>query len=126
MNKATLPGTRRSAAGAFWIVQAISGLLLVVLLGIHMVAQHFVAEGGIRDFEAVLAYISNPIVFVLEVVFLVVVTTHAMLGLRAVLLDFMPSPGLARAINWGVAILGGAAVVYGVWLAVSLQAMAAA
>ncbi|GAB4573820.1 MAG: succinate dehydrogenase, cytochrome b556 subunit [Anaerolineae bacterium] len=122
MNKT---GTQQGrSAGALWIVQAISGLLLILLLGLHMVAQHFVAEGGIRDFQAVIAYISNPIVFLIEVVFLIVVTTHAMLGLRAVLLDTNPGQGLRQAVNWGVTLLGGAALIYGIWLAIQLQSMA--
>ena len=55
-----------------------------------MVAHHFVVDeiGGLRTYQQVLDYIGTPLIFVIEGVFLVVVTVHAMLGLRSVLLDF--------------------------------------
>ena len=109
------------AAGAFWLVQAISGLLLVLLLGLHMVAHHFVAEGGLRNYQEVLAYVSNPVIFIIEIIFLLIVTPHAMLGLRAVLLDLGPSQQAVKTINWIVTLLGLVIVVYGIWLAVALQ-----
>ncbi|MCA9935782.1 MAG: hypothetical protein H6662_02220 [Ardenticatenaceae bacterium] len=109
------------AAGALWLVQAISGLLLVLLLLLHMVAHHFVVEGGLRNFQEVLAYVSNPAIFFLEIVFLIVVTAHAMLGARAILLDLGLSKSASRAANWGITLLGLAALVYGIWLAVAIQ-----
>ena len=57
--------TRRAAAGTVWIFQAISGLLLIFLLGLHMIAHHFIVDGGLRNFEEVIAYISKPIIFIL-------------------------------------------------------------
>ena len=112
---------QRSRAGALWLVQAISGLLLVLLLGLHMVAHHFVAAGGLRNFQEVLAYVSNPAIFFIEVVFLVFVTIHAMLGLRAVVRDLGLSPSAARAIDWVLALVGAGALAYGLWLAVAIQ-----
>src|SRR6266536_4796032 len=53
-----------------------------------MLGLHFIAKGGLRDFADVVAYLRNPIILVLEVLFLVVVATHAMLGVRAILTDF--------------------------------------
>lgn len=114
---------RSGAAGALWLVQAFTGLLLILVLGLHMVAHHFVVEGGLRNFEEVLAYIGNPVIFAIEIIFLLVVTPHAMLGLRAVLLDLGPSPQTTRIINWGLGIVGVVAIVYGVWLAIALQQM---
>ncbi len=111
----------RSRAGGLWLIQAVSGLLLVALLGLHMVAHHFVVEGGLRDFQQVLDYVSNPVIFFLEVVFLVVVTAHAMLGLRAIVRDLNLSPAAARAADWILALVGAAALIYGVWLAAAIQ-----
>ena len=61
-----------------------------MLVTIHMIAHHFVVDevGGLRTYQHVLEYVSTPIIFVIEGVFLVVVTVHSMLGLRSVLLDF--------------------------------------
>ncbi len=99
-----------------WIAQALSGLLLLLLLGSHMVANHYVAEGGLRDYDAVVAYLSHPLIRAWEVLFLVVVTAHALLGLRSILLDLGPSPAQRRWIDRGLWLLGVGTVLYGVWL----------
>jgi succinate dehydrogenase hydrophobic anchor subunit len=111
----------RDSAGAYWLVQAITGLLLILLLGLHMVAHHFVVEGGLRNFEEVIDYISNPVIFVLEVLFLIVVTPHAMLGLQSIVLDLGPSESATRTITWFFRILTIVIIAYGIWLAVALQ-----
>lgn len=113
--------TQRDMAGTLWLIQAISGKLLVLLLGLHMIAHHFIVEGGLRTFQDVIDYVSNPIIFVLEIAFLVVVTPHAMLGLRAIFLDMNPSEGARKTADWVLAIVGLAAVGYGIYLAVALQ-----
>lgn len=112
---------QKSPAGAIWLFQAISGLLLVLLLGLHMVAHHFVVEGGLRDYQDVVAYVSNPVIFAIEVIFLLVVTPHALLGVRAVVMDLGPSRSTAKIIDWILIVVGVTAIVYGIWLAVALQ-----
>ena len=119
--QSTQGGKQGQRAGSLWIIQAITGLLLILVLVLHMVAHHFVVEGGIRNYQEVLDYISNPIIFALEILFLTVVTIHAMLGLRAVLFDLGPGAGMRRATNWVLTIVGLAMWVYGVWLAFALQ-----
>ena len=113
--------TRNNSAGAYWLVQVITGLLLILLLGLHMVAHHFVVEGGLRNFEEVIDYISNPVIFVLEVLFLIVVTPHAMLGLLSIVMDLGPSESAARTITWVFGIVTLVIIAYGIWLAVALQ-----
>ena len=82
------PFAQEPKATSGWLWQVFTGVGLVFLLGLHFIANHFIAKGGLRDFADVVAYLRNPIFLVLEVLFLVVVTTHAMLGVRAILLDF--------------------------------------
>ena len=88
---------------------------LLVLVTVHMVAQHFVLEqiGGLRTYQQVLEYISNPIMFVIESLFLVVVTWHAMLGLRSVIFDFGLSARTRRWVNRWLMVLGVVTVAYG-------------
>lgn len=107
-------------AGAIWLVQAFSGFLLVALLALHMIAHHFVVDGGLRNFEQVIDYISNPAIFGITILFLIVVTIHALLGLRAVILDMSLAPGTVRVVNWVLLIVGIAAVVYGIWLEIAI------
>ncbi len=63
-----------------WLWQVFTGVGLLILLGLHFIANHFIAKGGLRDFADVAAYLRTPIILVLEVLFLVVVTSHADAG----------------------------------------------
>ena len=98
-----------------WRWTAVTGVSLLVLVTIHMVAHHFVVDavGGLRTYQHVLDYVSTPVIFVIECVFLVVVTAHAMLGLRSVLLDFGLSDRWRRVADRGLVVLGVVTVIYG-------------
>jgi succinate dehydrogenase hydrophobic anchor subunit len=78
-----------------------------------MVANHFIAKGGLRDYAAVVAYLRNPIILVLEILFLVCVTTHALLGVRAIFLDFGVSDRIERMLTRVLKWIGVLTVVYG-------------
>jgi succinate dehydrogenase cytochrome b556 subunit len=106
----------RHGGSLAWISQVISGILLLLLLGAHIVTQHFVVKGGLRDYAQVLSYLSNPAVLVVESLFVIVLIWHAMLGLRAVLLDFGFGRRGQTLITWGVAVLGVATAGYSFWL----------
>lgn len=110
---ATAP--ERSTRSRSWRWTAFTGVSLLALVTIHMVAHHFVVDeiGGLRTYQHVLDYISTPIIFVIEGVFLVVVTVHAMLGLRSVLFDFGLSERWRRRLELGLVALGIVTVVYG-------------
>ena len=112
---ATTIQPERSTRSRSWWWTAITGVSLLVLVTIHMVAHHFVVDevGGLRTYQHVLDYISTPIIFVIEGVFLVVVTAHAMLGLRSVLLDFGLSERRRRLLERGLVGLGVVTVIYG-------------
>ena len=102
-----------SKSGISWLIQAVSGALLVILLGVHWIAQHYVASGGLRSYAEVVSYLRQPWVFGLETLFLTVVTIHALLGVRAVMLDFAPRPATMRIANVLLIILGIATIAYG-------------
>jgi succinate dehydrogenase hydrophobic membrane anchor protein len=102
---------QESSPTVAWLWQVVTGVGLVLLLGLHMIANHFIAKGGLRDYAAVVAYLRNPIILVLEILFLVCVTTHALLGVRAIFLDFGLSDRveqiLTRVLKWiGVLTVG--------------------
>ena len=65
------------------LLLALTGAALLPLLALHIIANHFVAEGGLRDYADVVSYLSHPVILGLETLFLVVVTAHALLGVRA-------------------------------------------
>jgi succinate dehydrogenase / fumarate reductase, membrane anchor subunit len=117
---------RSAAAGRSWIATTLTGVALLVLLGVHMVANHFVVEsvGGLRSYRQVLAYIRHPVILVTESVFLLVVTVHAMLGIRGVMLDLDPSPRARRWIDAGLVALGVLTIAYGSFLIGTLASRA--
>ncbi len=106
-----------------WIWQAVTGVLLVILLGLHMVEQHFIAEGGLRTYDEVIAYMQHPWVVVWEVVFLFVVVIHAMLGVRAIVLDTGLSPRAARRLTIALVIVGAGLIGYGLYLTFALLSL---
>jgi succinate dehydrogenase hydrophobic anchor subunit len=110
------PFERRPAQSWSWFWQATTGLALLLLLGVHLVANHFVAEGGIRDYAGVVDYLRNPLILALELLFLITVTTHAQLGVRAIVFDFGLSDAAEKRVTWALWGVGVLTVGYGVWL----------
>lgn len=123
MSRRTLEemATRRDRSGSLWLVQAFSGLLLVFILGAHMIAHHFIVEGGLRNYQQVLEYVANPVVFIIEVLFVILAVIHALLGVRAIVIDLRPSAAALRVVNWVLLAVGAVTIGYGLWLAVALQ-----
>jgi succinate dehydrogenase hydrophobic anchor subunit len=99
-----------------FVGQVISGVALLVLLALHMVAQHFIVPTGLRFYDDVIAWLQNPAVIAVEVLFLTFVTYHAMLGVRAILFDFGFSERTERRITNVMWVVGIVTVVYGVAL----------
>ena len=115
--------TQPASGGSLaWIFQVVSGVLLAGLLGAHIVTQHLVVKGGLRDYAQVLSYLSNPVVLAVESLFVIVLIWHAMLGLRAVLLDFGFGPRGQALITRGVVALGAVTAAYSFWLIATLAA----
>ena len=109
-----------------WRLTALTGIALLILVTVHMVANHFVVHevGGLRTYHQVLEYIGNPVIFTIESFFLLFVTLHSMLGLRSVLLDLDPRPSLRRWIDVGLVALGLGTIGYGYFLIGTLASRA--
>ena len=110
------PFAREPKTSSAWLWKAFTGVALLILLGLHFIANHFIAKGGLRDFADIVAYLRNPIILVLEVLLLVVVTIHAMLGVRAILLDFGLSDHAEKRLSQALSAVGALTVGYGLWL----------
>ena len=113
---------RRGRSARAWHWTAGSGLALVALATMHIVAQHFIVHrtGGLRTYSEVLSYIANPVIFILESGFLFAVTIHAMLGVRGILHDLDLNPRTQRRIDTGLWVLGTVTVAYGMALLTTL------
>jgi succinate dehydrogenase / fumarate reductase membrane anchor subunit len=99
-----------------WLIKIISGLLIIVILIVHFIVNHFIAEGSLMTYSDIAVYYSNPLIPLMEIAFLVFVVTHALLGLRSIILDLHPSRAVLGAVNWVFTIVGLASIVYGIWL----------
>ncbi len=113
---------RRGRSAHVWHWTAGTGMALVLLATMHIVAQHFIVhqKGGLRTYEEALSYIGNPVIFALESAFLVAVTIHAMLGVRGVLGDLDLSPQTRMRVDRGLWVLGTLTVAYGMALLITL------
>jgi len=98
-----------------WILQAASGVLLVVLVVLHMVAQHFAAD-GLLDYQGVINHLRNPLVFGLETVFSATVLFHAFAGARAILFDLNLGEEGEHRVTTILTIVGVAMFLYGLVL----------
>lgn len=117
LNPSRRPGT--------WIWQALTGAGLLLLLTLHMLANHFVREGGLQTYQDVIDYLSNPLIVVLEVAFLAVVTYHALLGVRAIFTDLGLSERTMSTLNRVLTVLGVIMVAWGIILTFYIVRMGA-
>jgi|MTBAKSStandDraft_1061840.scaffolds.fasta_scaffold01330_12 succinate dehydrogenase / fumarate reductase membrane anchor subunit len=109
--------TPRLGEGAgLWFLKILTGFLVIVVLIIHLIVNHLIVEGGLLTYADVVHYYQNPIIPIMEIAFLIIVVTHALIGLRSVLLDLQPSNKVLRLINYGLVVLGVGSIAYGIWL----------
>jgi succinate dehydrogenase hydrophobic anchor subunit len=116
---------RQHETAWLWFAKIVTGMLIFALLMIHLVVNHLVAPGGLLTYADVLHYFANPLVIVMEGFFLVFVVSHALLGVRSIVLDFAPARSLVRALDRGLLLVGVIAIRYGLWLLITLAARAA-
>jgi succinate dehydrogenase hydrophobic anchor subunit len=95
--------------------------MLLLFLGVHLAAQHFLAPGGLRDHAAVIEYLRHPLAIAAELALLASVVAHACLGMRSSLVDVLGDAGLRRA-SLVIAAVGVGAVAYGAWLMYAIVA----
>ena len=100
-----------------WLYKIIAGVLIVFLLGIHLIVNHMIAASGLLSYGEVVSYYKIPFVVGMEVIFLMLVVSHALVGLRSILLDLNPSDKLLKITDALMWLLGIVSTVYGVWLA---------
>jgi succinate dehydrogenase / fumarate reductase membrane anchor subunit len=103
-----------------WLIKIIAGLLVIIVLGIHFVVNHAVAPGGLLTYQDVINYYNAPIVPIMEFIFLVVVITHSLLGLRSILLDLNPAAAARKVMDGVLLVIGAAGILYGTWLLIVL------
>jgi succinate dehydrogenase / fumarate reductase membrane anchor subunit len=99
-----------------WLYKIIAGLVIVVLLGVHFVVNHLVAPEGLLTYTDILRYYTIPVVPFMELVFLIFVISHALVGMRSIILDLNPSNAILRVVDVVFLVAGIGFSVYGAWL----------
>jgi succinate dehydrogenase / fumarate reductase membrane anchor subunit len=125
MNSQTITPVRPEETVWAWLIKIATGPLLVILIFVHLIVNHFVgSQGGLMTYQDVVKYFSNPWIVAMEVTFLTCAVTHSLLGVRAVLLDLRPGPAAVRWMNIGLSVVGVGFVAYGIWLAIVIAGQA--
>jgi succinate dehydrogenase / fumarate reductase membrane anchor subunit len=107
-----------------WLIKIATGPLLVLVIGLHFAVNHYMGSmsSGLMTYDDIVAYYQNPIIPIVEIVFLVTVVTHSLIGLRGIILDMNPSRKVLNIVTWLMVILGVFSVGYGIWLAFAIAA----
>jgi len=119
----TTPTPKMREGAWLWLFKIFAGLMIVVLLGIHFVVNHLVAPGGLLSYADVIRYYQNPIIPIMEILFLAFVVSHALVGLRSIILDLNPPDQFLRVLDIVLIIAGAGAIIYGIWLALKIASM---
>ena len=109
-----------------WLIKIVTGPLLVLVIALHFIVNHYLGSlaSGLMTRGDVIAYYQSPIVITIEIVFLVTVVTHSLIGLRGIILDMNPSRRVLNILTWLFVILGVFSVGYGIWLALAIASQA--
>ena len=105
-----------------WLLKIATGPLLVLILILHLTVNHYLGSlsSGLMTYEDVIRYFQNPIIVAIEILFVVTVVTHSLLGFHSILLDMHPPRSLLVISTWLHVMVWIAAVVYGIWLALAI------
>lgn len=102
------------ANGIFWGIQLLSGIFLLIVLGVHFWAIHYDTNNAALTYELILKRLSNPAWKIMDTVFLALVLYHALNGLRSIILDFNLNKAMRGLLFWFCVIVAIACFVFGV------------
>jgi succinate dehydrogenase hydrophobic anchor subunit len=121
----SVSGPRPGENTWLWLIKIVTGPLLLVVLGLHFAVNHYMGSlsSGLMTYDDVIRYFQNPIIPAIEILFLITVVTHSLIGLRGIVLDLNPSRTVLSVVTWLLMILGVSSVVYGIWLALTIASL---
>ncbi len=111
-----------------WFVQLVTGVLIAMLLGIHMVLMHLDAILGFfgvnvndpTSWESMTERSREVIWAGLYIALLAVVLYHALNGLRNVILELTPSVRTERIVTWAIIVFGVIVFIWGSYVPIAL------
>lgn len=107
----------RSLSSSFtvrWLVQAALGAILVILLGVHLIVNHWGAPQGLLTYADVVNYYDIPGIAWMDAAFLTIVTARCLLGLHSILIDLNVGTLITFIITW--LLVSVVTILYGLWL----------
>lgn len=107
-----------------WTWHIGAGAVILVLLGLHMAIMHLNQTLGIfgaepLGWESVAQRATSLFFTVTYVLLLGAALYHGFYGLRNILLELDPGPGLRRTIDVGLSVVGLALFAFGTWAALA-------
>jgi len=103
--------TKNSGANS-WVLQRISGIVLVVLMIGHYILMHYSPESG-KSYEAVLARMSFSWYRIIDLVFVTLGMYHGLNGIWGIFRDFDLKPWLKISVVTILIVLGIAFISWG-------------
>jgi succinate dehydrogenase cytochrome b556 subunit len=97
-----------------WLLQRITGLLLVIYLFIHLWVLHY-SNAGKATFDEILLRLQSPVFLIFDLMLLALVIFHGLNGVRIVIIDLGISNRAQRVLFWGLMLLGLGLFLFGVY-----------
>jgi succinate dehydrogenase / fumarate reductase membrane anchor subunit len=118
-------GPRPGETTLLWLAKIVTGPLLLIILGLHFTVNHYMGSmpSGLMTYDDVIRYFQNPVIVAIEILFLITVVTHSLIGFHGILLDMHPSRTLLMISTWLHVLLGISAIAYGIWLALTISSL---
>ncbi len=116
---------RAHEQGWLWAAKLLTGVLIFGILILHLIVNHLVAAEGLLSYADIVAYYANPLIPLMEGLFLVFVVTHSLLGVRGIVLDLSPPARAVRLLDGLLLAVGLVAIGYGLWLLFTIVGRAA-
>jgi len=92
-----------------WVIQRVTGLLLLGYLFLHVETIHQLSAGQ-AAFDRALAFFGTPFFKLLEIGLLATVVVHALNGIRLTMLDLGFAHRGHRKVFWGLVVGAGAVI----------------
>ena len=113
-----------------WFLQLVTGALIAILLGIHMVMMHLDTILGffginaveMTSWESMIDRAGQGIWASLYIALLAFVLYHALNGLRNIILELAPSVRTERIITRAIMVFGIVAFIWGAYVPIALLA----
>ncbi|MEW5745100.1 MAG: succinate dehydrogenase, hydrophobic membrane anchor protein [Nitrospirota bacterium] len=101
-----------------WLLQRVTGVLLVAGLAVHFFVMHYSGAGQI-GYEAVVQRLSNPCWKAFDMLFLVAAVYHGFNGLWGMAIEYVRSAGLLKLLQVALLVTSTLLIAAGIYILTS-------